>query len=102
MRAVLSDWPVEPVLWVSLLVAAIGYALGVRRLRGRGKRWSHWRSFSYGAGLTAVAVALVSPLAAHDEDFRVHMIQHMLLGMLGPLLLALSSPMTLALHYIPP
>lgn len=98
MRIVLGDWPVEPALWLSLLVAGAAYPLGVRRLRGRGKRWSRWRSVSYGAGLTAVAVALVSPLAAHDEDFRVHMIQHMLLGMLGPLLLALSAPMTLALR----
>jgi putative membrane protein len=93
---------VEPVLWLSLLGAGVAYALGVRRLRGRGKRWSRWRSVSYGAGLTAVAVALVSPLAAHDEDFRVHMIQHMLLGILGPLLLALSAPMTLSLRCMPP
>jgi putative membrane protein len=83
-------------------LAGVAYALGVRRLRRRGKRWSRWRSVSYGAGLTAVAVALVSPLAAHDEDFRVHMLQHMLLGMLAPLLLALSAPMTLALRYMPP
>jgi putative membrane protein len=102
MRAALSDWPVEPVLWLSLLAAGLAYALGVRRLHGCGKRWSRWRSVSYGAGLAAVAVGLVSPLAAHDEDFRVHMIQHMLLGMLGPLLLALSAPITLTLRCMPP
>jgi putative membrane protein len=46
-------------------------------------------------------VALISPLAVHDEDFPVHMVQHMLLGMFGPLLLSLSAPVILALRTLP-
>ena len=40
---------------------------------------------------------MVVPMVANDEDPRIHMVQHLLLGMLGPLLLALSGPITLAL-----
>jgi putative membrane protein len=52
--------------------------------------------------VVTIAVALVSPLSAHDEQFSVHMVQHILLGMLGPLLLAFSAPVTLALRTLPP
>lgn len=97
----LGNWPLEPGLWVLLVCAGGVYALGVGRLRTRGKRWSRWRSGSYGAGLAAVAVALVSPLATEDQRFPAHMAQHMLLGMLGPVLLALSAPVTLALRTLP-
>jgi len=44
--------------------------------------------------------ALASPLATL-ERFSVHMAQHMLLGMAGPLLLSLSAPVTLALRTLP-
>jgi putative membrane protein len=57
---------------------------------------------SFVAGLAVIWIALGSPLAAHDEDVRVHVIQHLLLGMLAPLLLALAAPVTLLLRALPP
>jgi putative membrane protein len=47
-------------------------------------------------------LTLTHPMAGHDDDVRVHMIQHLLLGMLAPLLLALAAPVTLLLRALPP
>jgi putative membrane protein len=96
-----GDWPIAPGPWLALICAAGAYAAGVRALHRRGRPWNPWRTTAYAAGLLAIAVALVSPLASHDELFPVHIAQHMLLGMLGPLLLALSAPVTLALRTLP-
>jgi putative membrane protein len=86
---------------LSLACAALAYAAGVRALHRRGRPWARRRTAAFAAGLLALAVALVSPIAGHDELFPVHMAQHVLLGMLGPLLLALSAPVTLALRTLP-
>jgi putative membrane protein len=80
---------------VALICAAVAYVAGVRRLR---RPWNPWRTTAYFAGLLSLAVALVLP---HDERFTLHMAQHMLLGMLGPVFLALSAPVTLALRTLP-
>lgn len=42
------------------------------------------------------------PIGSHDERFAVHIGQHLLIGMTGPTLLALSGPVTLALRTMPP
>lgn len=94
----LGPWPIAPGPWLALAIAAAAYAYGVRTLRRRGKGWSAWRSASFAAGFAVIAVALVSPLAARDDEFGVHVVQHLLLSMLAPLLLALSAPVTLALR----
>ena len=96
-----GDWPVAPGPWLALVCAAGAYAAGVRALQRRGRPWKQRRTGAFAAGLLATAVALVSPLASRDELFPVHIVQHMLLGMLGPLLLALSAPVTLALRTLP-
>ncbi|GAA3946354.1 cytochrome c oxidase assembly protein [Allohahella marinimesophila] len=57
-----------------------------------------WRVLSLLFGLTMLAIALAPPLAqfAHN-DFRGHMLQHLLLGMLAPLGLVFAAPVTLLL-----
>jgi putative membrane protein len=91
-------WP--PAL--GLILAACLYVLGIRRVVERGVRWDPRRTMAYAGGLVAIALATSAPLASHDDDIRVHMLQHLLLGMLGPLLLALSAPGTLLLRALPP
>ncbi|MEV4570659.1 cytochrome c oxidase assembly protein [Nonomuraea sp. NPDC049419] len=79
-----------------LLPAAAYLALAGRR------KWSPWRSAAFLAGLALVAAALAGPvaeLAAHD--FRGHMLQHLLIGMLAPLGLVLGAPVTLLLRTLP-
>ena len=85
-----------------ILVSAGLYAWGVARLRRRGHRWPVARTIAYGVGLGALGVATVSGLAAYDTTLlSVHMVQHMLLSMVGPIFLALGAPVTLALRALP-
>lgn len=86
---------------VPLLLAAAAYGLGVARLVQRGDRWPAARTGAAASGLVALGVALLPPLATRDEQFTVHVAQHLLLAMLAPLLLALSAPVTLALRALP-
>ena len=91
-------WPADVALAV-IAVAAVTYAWGVRRLGVRGRRWARWRSASFGAGLVVMVVAVASGVASYDTSvFTVHVIQHLLLMMVAPPLLAMGAPVTLALQ----
>ena len=85
---------------VPVLLAALTYAAGVRRLRGRGDTWPVRRSLATAAGLLVLGAALLPPVATHDDDPQVHVAQHLLMAMLAPLLLALGAPVTLALRVL--
>ncbi len=94
----LTDWQPDLLLLV-VGAAAAGYALGVRRLARRGREWPRSRSLSFAAGLLVVLVATQSGLAAYDRVlFSLHVVQHLLLGMVAALLLVLAAPVTLALQ----
>ncbi|MEU0098640.1 cytochrome c oxidase assembly protein [Streptomyces sp. NPDC006267] len=87
-----------------LLTAAGAYLLLARRARRRNSAqgWSPWRTAGFLTGVALLAVALLPPVApfAH-EDFRGHMVQHMLIGMYAPLALVLAAPVTLLLRTLP-
>jgi putative copper resistance protein D len=70
------------------------YGTGVRRLARRGRRWSPARTAAF---LSGVAVLVAAPVV-DDTSFTGHMVEHVGLGMLAPLLLALGAPVTLALQ----
>jgi putative copper resistance protein D len=58
-----------------------------------------FRTVAWFAGLAALAVALLSGLGRYDTTlFWVHMIQHILLTLVAPPLLALAAPITLVLR----
>ncbi|WP_239347170.1 cytochrome c oxidase assembly protein [Frankia sp. CiP3] len=87
-----------------LLIATMAglYLLGVRRLTDRGDAWSPWRTASWLAGLVVVGYALVGGIAAYDTAlFSAHAVQHLLLGTVAPIPLALGAPVTLALRALP-
>lgn len=48
---------------------------------------ANWRPALFGLGIALIAVSLVSPIATlgEQESFAFHMVQHLLLGDLGPL-----------------
>ena len=53
-------------------------------------------------GHVAAPAAASGPLAeAADTGFVAHMVTHLLLGMLAPLLLVLAAPVTLLLRTLP-
>jgi putative membrane protein len=83
-----------------LILAGAGYLLGVERLRSRGDRWPLTRSLAAAGGLVCLAAALL-PVPEPLAGFPGHVVQHLLLAMLGPLLLALAAPVTLALRTLP-
>jgi len=95
----LVDWSFSPLPLVVVAVLAAAYVTGVRRLAAKGRRWAPARTVSFLAGCAVVTVAVESGLATYDDSsFSVHVVQHLLLSMLGPVLLALGAPVTLALQ----
>ena len=89
----------DPFALLPVVAAAVLYRIGTRRLSARGRVWPPHRSILFGLGLVALAAATQGPLGASDtRRFSAHSGQHLLVGMVGPLLLALSAPLTLALQ----
>ncbi len=88
-----------PAFWVLVLLLAAGtaYTAGVQRLHRRGVGWPVSRSIAAAAGLLSLAVAAL-PLPVPLPEFSAHVVQHLLMAMLAPLLLALSAPVTLLLR----
>src|SRR5689334_15580042 len=85
-----------------LLVAGVLYGYGVYRLRRRGDHWPPGRTVAFLAGgLGSIAAVTVTGIAAYDDTLlSVHMVQHMVLAMVGPIFLALGAPVTLALRTV--
>ena len=81
---------------------AIGFYIGavlVTNQRGHLRKWSLLRTSSFVTGVLFAAAAVVGPLSRQSHaDFTAHMMGHLLLGMLAPLLIALAAPMTLLLR----
>lgn len=99
VRTLLTAWQVPPLAGGVLVASSGAYAWGVDRLRRRGRTWPVSRSGAFAGGLAVLAVALCSGLAHYDTSvFALHVVQHLLLAMVAPPLLALGAPVTLALQ----
>lgn len=81
----------------ALAAAAALYALGLWASRRRSP-WPVRRALSWFAGVACAAIAIGPVARAAHESFTAHMVGHLLLGMLAPLLLVLGAPVTLALR----
>jgi putative copper resistance protein D len=96
---ILLDWTIEPVTAVLTVLAVVLYLGGVRRLARRGRRWPVARTVSFLVGSAILGFATMSGLAQYEDVlFSVHVVQHLLLSMAGPILIALAAPVTLALQ----
>jgi cytochrome c oxidase assembly factor CtaG len=82
-----TTWSFEPLQLVPIAIGVALYAKRARTLSRKGTPVAWWRPLLFGLGVALVAVALVSPVAAlgEEESFAFHMVQHLLLGDLGPL-----------------
>ncbi|MBW3580725.1 MAG: cytochrome c oxidase assembly protein [Actinobacteria bacterium] len=88
----------DPAAALVVVVAGVLYLGGVRRLAD-GRGWPARRTTAFVAGLVVVALATQSGLAGAEADrFSIHTVQHVLLGMVAPALMALGAPVTLALQ----
>jgi cytochrome c oxidase assembly factor CtaG len=100
-------WTFEPWQLAPIAVVAALYGLRVRTLARRGRPVAPLKVSSFATGLAVLVVALVTPVDSIGEErlFSVHMFQHLLIGDLAPLLLALglSGPLLrplLAPHWV--
>ncbi|WP_067861200.1 cytochrome c oxidase assembly protein [Nocardia shimofusensis] len=99
----LFDWRFDLIFGTLAIVLAALYLLGVRRLRKRGDAWPVGRTLAW---LSACALLLITTSSGVGRYapamFSVHMMQHMSLSMLTPILFALGGAVTLALRALPP
>jgi cytochrome c oxidase assembly factor CtaG len=94
-RAWLGAWDPDPLLGISLVVAALLYARGSATMRSRrtGPSPERKREIAFYAGLVVVALAVMSPLHALAETLlSAHMVQHVVLIVVAAPLLAYARP----------
>jgi len=102
-RAIFTHINLESWLTLLLILSAGLYLYGAYRLRARGDHWPLTRTVLFLVpGLGSIAFVTVTGIEAYDTTLlSVHMIQHMVLGMIAPVFLALGAPVTLALRTLP-
>jgi putative copper resistance protein D len=80
-------------------VGAFSYLAGVRRLRRAGHAWPVSRTASWLGGLVVLGAITCLGVGKYAYVlFSVHMVQHMVLSMVVPILLVGGAPVTLALR----
>ena len=103
----LTSWTFDPIQLTGLALLGFLYYRRVATLAARGVPVDAWRRWSYGAGLGLLFFVLASPVDALGEKqfLFMHMIQHIVIGDLAPLLMVagLTGPILrplLALPYV--
>lgn len=95
-------WSLDPFFLVACLLGLALYGWGVARLVRRGDAWPVGRTISFVVGVLTVALMMCTRLNDYGMVmFSVHMVQHMVISMLSPILLLLGAPITLALRALP-
>lgn len=102
LHSALTAWQWTP-FSLAVMAALLGIAYWYLRadwvLASRGRRWPARRTLPFLAGLLAVDLALQSPVAVFTNSyFQAHIVQHLLLMIVAPSLLAFGAPSTLLLQ----
>jgi cytochrome c oxidase assembly factor CtaG/putative copper export protein len=98
----LLGWNPSGVGLAVVLLGAALYVAGLIALRRRGERWPVGRTVSWSLGLVVVAMATLGGLGTYSHVlFSAHMVTHMALSMVAPILLVLGAPVNLALRALP-
>ena len=94
--SVLTSWTVTPIPDLLIVAATIGYLLLVRRLRRSATTWPPERTASWLLAMAVLALALNSSMAVYAHTlFWVHMLLHLALIMVAPVLLVWAQPIRL-------
>jgi putative copper resistance protein D len=97
------QWSPDGFFLVACLLGIGLYAWGVVRLRRRGDAWSTGRTAAFVSGVLTIGLMMCTKLNDYGMVmFSVHMVQHMVISMLSPILILLGAPVTLALRALPP
>ncbi|NEA38939.1 cytochrome c oxidase assembly protein [Streptomyces sp. SID11385] len=87
---------------VACLLGLVLYGWGVVRLRRRGDSWSWGRTIPFVLGVLTIMLVMCTKLNDYGMVmFSVHMVQHMVISMLSPILILMGAPTTLALRALP-
>ncbi|QXC61535.1 cytochrome c oxidase assembly protein [Aquihabitans sp. G128] len=96
---VVLGWRLDPAAALVAVAGSVAYGRGVRDLARRGHRWPRLRTTAFAVAVVALAVATQSGIGRYDDQrLTIHMVQHLLLGMVVPFALVCSAPLTLALQ----
>jgi putative copper resistance protein D len=98
----ITQWRWDVLLACAAVAGLVVYWRWVRRLRRRGDAWPWARTASWTAGMLLFFWTTSGGPAMYGHVlFSAHMVEHMVLAMVIPVLLALSAPVTLALRALP-
>ncbi|WP_066583700.1 cytochrome c oxidase assembly protein [Cellulomonas timonensis] len=98
----LTEWRWDLMFAFAAVAGIVVYLAWVRRLRKRGDSWPMSRTVMWVAGLVIFFWTTSGGPAMYGHVlFSAHMVQHMILAMVIPILLALAAPVTLALRALP-
>ncbi|MDL4819654.1 cytochrome c oxidase assembly protein [Actinomadura opuntiae] len=85
-------WWLDPLFLVLVLLGAVLYGVGV----ARAGRWPLRRSFAWACGLSVLLFAMGSGIARYSMVlFSAHALQHVLVGVVAPVLLLYGRPLRL-------
>ena len=99
---VLLDWRFDLIFGTAAIVLAALYVAAVLRLRRRGDSWPPGRTLAWLLGCLALLFVTSSGVGRYmPAMFSMHMVAHMGLSMLTPILLVLGGPVSLALRALP-
>ncbi|MEV4413845.1 cytochrome c oxidase assembly protein [Catellatospora sp. NPDC049609] len=95
---------VAPVwVWALLAAAAAAYATAAAAARRGPRGWRRRRIGAFLGGVLLLGWAVTPGTGPYPAGgFSAHMFQHLLIGMVAPLALVLSAPVTLLLRVLPP
>ena len=107
LAMVLTSWTWAPLTDLAVLLGTLGYAWLAHRASPASSgnhhdRWPVRRSVSWGLAILAFLLAGNSAVAVYsDVLFWVHMVQHLLLIMIAPILLVWAQPVRLVQTALP-
>ncbi len=97
----ITAWRLDLVWGIISFGAIAAYLMGVRKLAKRGDKWSWMRTASWITGMLVLFYTTSGALNAYQEYlFSIHMIGHMVLAMVIPVLLVPGAPVTLIMRAV--
>jgi putative copper resistance protein D len=97
-----TEWNFDVLFGFLCIAGLVVYWRWVLRLRARGDSWSWLRTASWTLGMIIMFwVTSGGPAVYGAVLFSAHMLMHMLLAMVIPILLTLAAPVTLVMRAVP-